>query len=431
MKSSMPQWTWGTRITTVAFVSLTGAFGLNLAIGQFIGPLMGTFGWSLTATSGVVAASTLMWGLAQPVMGRTIDRAGPRVVMTASAIIMGASYILLALITVFWQFALLFGITVAIGFAGCSSMPASVLIARWHVHRRSQALAISSMGINAGQLLLLPLAGALIASIGWRAAFSALGVVMLIIVAPAIWFGSRNSPADVGQMADGSTTGPNATAELRDALRTRQFWLISLSFGGCGYSLYMFTTHVPKLAVDVGAGTATGGGLMAIVALCSAVSMWVTGQWAAKRWGKRRPLLALHLVRIASFILLAVAPNWPTIVAAVVLFGLSSFPVIPLTTGLIVDSFGGNAMGGILGSTWLIHQLFAALGVLLGGLLRESTGNYTAAFGSGVAILVVSVFMTLFIREQGHEAAPIGLQDNAIPNSIRRQSTGRPEGATR
>ncbi len=115
--------------------------------------------------------------------------------MTASAALMGLAYLLLAAITEFWQFVLLFGIIVAIGFAGCSSMPASVLVTRWHVRRRPQALAISSMGINAGQLLLLPLAGVLISAFGWKTAFALLGCVMLAIVVPAIWFAPGTTPA--------------------------------------------------------------------------------------------------------------------------------------------------------------------------------------------------------------------------------------------
>lgn len=405
MDRSVLHSSWGTRITAVAFISLTGAFGLNLAIGQFIPPLMGHFGWSLAATSGTVAASTLMWGLAQPVMGWLIDRSGPRTVMTASAALMGLAYLLLAAITEFWQFVLLFGIIVAIGFAGCSSMPASVLVTRWHVRRRPQALAISSMGINAGQLLLLPLAGVLISTFGWQTAFAILGCVMLAIVVPVIWFGARNGPGDVGLETEKTPVPTLAATSLHQALKDPQFWLIGLSFAGCGYSLYMFTTHMPKLAVELGLGTSAAGWLMALVAVCSAASMWATGRWAAKRWGKRRPLLALHLVRIVSFLVLAFAGTGQLLTVAVVLFGLSSFPVIPLTTGLIADRFGGTAMGGILGSTWLIHQLFAALGVLVGGVLHDATGSYGISFLSGAAVLLVSTVLTWLIREQ-RVAAP-------------------------
>ena len=397
---------WQGRITAVAFTSLTGAFGLNLAIGQFIAPLMDSLAWSLAATSTVVAVNTLAWGLFQPLAGRLIDRIGPRQVMAGSASLMGLSYVTLATVTEYWQFLILFGVVVAAGFAGCSSMPSSVLVARWHTKSRPRALAVSSMGINAGQLLLLPLAGVLVTMLGWRAAFLALGAIMLALVVPVLWFGARNSPSDVGIRSDGTLEPAGAPTTLRDALSDRQFWTISLSFAGCGYSLYLFTTHMPKLALELSGSPSTGGWLMALVALCSAASMWLTGQWAAKRWGKRVTLIVLHTARAVSFTVLALAPSLPAFILGVVMFGLSSFPVIPLTTGLVADRFGGTAMGGILGSSWLIHQIFAALGVLLGGLLRDATGSYSASFASGAAVLIASTVLTWLISERRFQVRP-------------------------
>lgn len=93
---------WQGRITAIAFTSLTGAFGLNLAIGQFIAPLMDSLAWSLAATSTVVAVNTLAWGLFQPLAGRLIDRIGPRQVMAGSASLMGLSYVTLATVTEYW-----------------------------------------------------------------------------------------------------------------------------------------------------------------------------------------------------------------------------------------------------------------------------------------------------------------------------------------
>lgn len=390
----------GPRMTAVAFVSLTGAFGLNLAFGQFFAPLAQQFRWGLGVLSGAVAVNMIVWGLMQPVAGRLVDRLGPRAVMSAGAGLMGSSFLLLAAVGQVWQFVLLVGVVSAVGFAGCSSMPASVLVSRWHVRGRPRALARSSMGINAGQLLLLPLTGAVIAVGGWRAAFLTLGAVMLALITPLIWFGARDHPADVGQDPDGQpgTVARGVdSARLGRALSDREFWMTSLSFAGCGYSLYLFITHMPKLAIELGGTTATGGWLMALVAACSAVSMWASGQ--CRRWGKRWSLTALHLLRAAAFVVLALSPGIPMLIVGVALFGLSSFPIIPLTTGIIADRFGAGAMGGILGSTWLTHQVFAAAGVFLGGLLHQLSGNYTLSFASGAAALAVSAVLAARIRE--------------------------------
>lgn len=391
----------GPRMTAVGFTSLTGAFGLNLAAGQFFAPLQSRFGWSLTSLSAVVAVNMLVWGLLQPVAGRLIDRFGPRKVMSASAALMGISYCLLAFVTQFWQFLVTFGVATAIGFAGCSAMAASVLVSRWYVVKRPRALGASTMGINAGQLLLLPLTGILIAVIGDRAAFLALGGVMLFVIVPVIAALTRDSPAQVGQHPDGA---PAATAQMKThfplevALRDREFWLTTLSFAACGYSLYLIITHLPKYAIELGGTASTGGQLMAVVAAGSAISMWALAKWSG-RWPRTRILLVLHLIRAVAFAGLAMAGSVADLYVWAAVFGVSSFPVIPPTTAIIATRFGATAMGGILGSSWLVHQLFAAAGVFGGGLLRSSSGTYHAAFASGTLILLAGALITILIRE--------------------------------
>jgi hypothetical protein len=59
-----------------------------------------------------------------------------------------------------------------------------------------------------------------------------------------------------------------------------------------------------------------------------------------------------------------------------VLFGLSSFPVIPVTTALLAAGRDPTALGGLLSRAWLVHQLAAGAGVLAAGLARSATGDY-------------------------------------------------------
>jgi MFS family permease len=391
----------GPLVVTAAFLSLVGAFGLNLAAGQFFAPLSERFGWTLPQLSATVAVNMLVWGLLQPVAGRFIDRFGPRLVMTVSAATMGVSYCLLATVTEFWQFLLLFGVATAVGFAGCGSMAASVLVSRWYVAGRPRALAASTMGINAGQLLLLPMAGLLIGLAGDRTTFVVLGGVMLVVIVPAILLLARDTPGEVGQFQDGNPDATAAVASglpLSTALRDREFWLTTLSFGACGYSLYLIITHLPRYAIELGGGTSTGGQLMAVAAAGSALSMW-TQTRTAGRWPRTRMLLLLHVGRALVFTGLAFATSVPQLYVLAAGFGLVSFPVIPPTTAIIAARFGANAMGGILGSTWLVHQLFAAAGVFGGALLHDATGSYSAAFASGAIALVFGAALIALVRE--------------------------------
>ena len=392
----------GSKIVIVTFLTLMGAFGLNLTAGQFFAPLNDTYGWNLTVLSLAVSLNMITWGIFQPVMGKLIDRFGPKSIIASSAALMGIAFILSATITQLWQFFLYYGILTAIGFSGCGSMANSVLVSRWYVKKRANMLSRSSMGMNIGQLILLPLTGFLIASSGFRTAFIVLGLIMLVIVVPIVLIVVKNNPKDVHQMPDGDSTSlftATKSASLAEALRSREFWIATLGFATCGFTLYLVAMHLPNFAVDLGGGKSLGGQLLGIAALASAFSMWITGQ-LTRVMGKKNLLVILYIVRLLAFIWLAVSPGiWQLYVFAVV-YGISSMPIIPLVTGVIGDKFGKNAMGSILGFSWFIHQVFAALGVFLGGYFRSLTGDYASAFWMGAALLAIGVVLTTLIKER-------------------------------
>lgn len=396
----MQQAFMGNRVVIVTFITLMGAFGLNLTAGQFFAPLNQIYGWDLTTLSLAVSLNMITWGVFQPVMGKLIDRFGPKHVIASSASLMGISFLLCATITEVWQFFIYYGILTAIGFAGSGSMANSVLVSRWFVKKRAKMLSRSSMGMNIGQLLLLPLTGFLIANTGFRSAFAVLGIIILVIIVPLILFTVKNNPEEAGQMPDGdkkAVFSPPVSAKLSEALRSDQFWIASLGFSSCGFTLYLVTMHLPNFAAELSGDTSLGGQLLGIAAFASAISMFITGQ-LAQRFGKKHLLISLYLIRFSAFIWLAVSPGiWQLYIFAVV-YGMASMPIIPLVTGIIGDRFGKNAMGSILGFTWLIHQIFAALGVFFGGYIRTSFGNYSSVFWTGAGILLIGAALSFFLK---------------------------------
>lgn len=401
----------GNRIVGIAFLVLMGAFGLNLAAGQFFVPLHAAHGWPLTTLSIAVALNMVVWGVLQPVMGRLVDKIGPRWVIGSSAALMGLAFLLSATIEHRWQFFLYYGVLTAVGFAGCGSMANAVLVARWFEKRRATMLARSSMGINIGQLVLLPLTGWLIVVGGSATAFAVLGALMMLLVAPVVLLGVRNAPSDLGQRPDGEAAASASTAlpysaSLSEAIRSFDFWSATGGFVTCGYSLYMVAMHLPGFAVDLGGSTALGGQLLGIAAGASALSMWLLGQ-IAPQFGKKPLLLALYMVRALALAWLALASELWQLYAFAVVYGVASFPIIPLKTGLIADRFGAAGLGQILGGVWFAHQLFAGAGVYVGGAVREATGSYAMAFASAAVLLALGAVLTAFYRGRSLAASPI------------------------
>ncbi len=400
----------GPSIVGVTFLTLMGAFGLNLTGGQFFTPLHLSYGWDVTILSLAVSLNMLTWGILQPVMGRLIDRIGAKFVLTASALLMGIAFLLSSTITEIWQFFLYYGIFTGIGFAGCGSMANSVLVSQWYLKKRPMMLARSSMGINIGQLVLLPLTGLVIANTGFRTAFFVLGTIMIVIIVPAILFGVKSHPRDIGQYADGlrfpPTVNPSTqSSSLLDALKTRDFWVTTLGFMSCGYTLYLVTTHLPKYAFDLGGSTALGGQLLGLAATASAVSMWLTGQFS-KTLTKKPLLIGFYILRAVAFVWLATSTEVSQLYLFALLYGISSFPIIPLVTSLMGTRFGTNMMGSILGCVWLLHQVAAAVGVFLGGYLRSVSGDYHLAFWSCAMLLALGALVTFLTNDQQTQLPP-------------------------
>src|SRR5699024_12631539 len=84
----------GSRITTIAFVTLMGAFGLNLTAGQFFAPFNSEYGWNITTLCLAVTINMITWGMFQPVMGKLIDLFGPKRSIARSVGLMGVSFLL-------------------------------------------------------------------------------------------------------------------------------------------------------------------------------------------------------------------------------------------------------------------------------------------------------------------------------------------------
>jgi MFS family permease len=382
----------GRRMVAVSVLVMTAAFGLNFAAGLFFSPLSQRYGWSVGALSVAAAVNTAITGLLQPVVGRLVDRVGPRWVLTVGLVLLAACYGLLACVRQLWQFLLVYPLLGGAGFAAAATLTNSVLVSRWYLRDRTRMLARSAIGINLGQLLVLPLAGWLIAGQGTATAYLVLGVIVAATAVPAAALLLRDEPAALGQLPDGILrdvpTLHLSGAETSRGLK-RRHRLALASFGLHAMSLYFVIFHLPRYVVDLGGAVATGGQVLAGAAAASAAMMPAIGRLVA-RFGRETLLLTMHLLRGAALLLAAASTDaWQLFIFAM-LFGLSSFPVIPLTIAVLSTGRDPATLGGVMGRIWLVHQACAGLGVLAGGLTRAMTGTFRPYFLVAAALMAIS-----------------------------------------
>ena len=160
------------------------------------------FGWSRSLFSGALTIGTILGGLIAVGTGPFIDRYGPRWALVGAFFILGTTLVLLSQITELWQFYILeiLGRSISMGVIALAT---SVIIPKWFIAKRGRAVALSGLGIRAGNTI-TPLYVQLLVNMGsWRLAAAATGLVMWALsLLPAALF-LRRQPEDMGLHPDG------------------------------------------------------------------------------------------------------------------------------------------------------------------------------------------------------------------------------------
>ena len=168
--------------------------------------------------------------------------------------------------------------SVCLGYSG-----QSLFLPNWFIRRRGLAMGIAFAGVGIGSVTLLPWVQHMIEQTGWRTACTAMGLMVLIVLAP-INLLLRKRPEDIGLLPDGDAaphgvmrqnrsptssipSGPRTDWTLPRALRTARFWWIALGYF-CGlYIWYAVQVHQTKFLLDIGFSPNVGVWALGVVSL--------------------------------------------------------------------------------------------------------------------------------------------------------------------
>jgi predicted MFS family arabinose efflux permease len=403
---------------------LLAGSGVRSSFGVFIKPMEAEFGWDRVALSIVASLSLFLYGAMGPIVGRLADHWGPRGVLLGAVVLLGAGAIGSSAIASLWQLYLTAGVVTALGAGGAAMSVAASLTTRWFDARRGLVLGIAGGGMAAGQLLIVPLMMTLTLTWGWRTSFLALGSGFLLLILPLTFLLIRNDPQEKGLLPYGAAVGATpTTAEQRaagrtgilQAARTTPFWLLAGSFFVCGYTTSgLVLTHLIPYASEHGfhaAQAATALGLMGALNIAGTVG----SGWICDRIGPKVPLAGYYLLRGLSLVFLPFVGTVPGLFAFAAIYGLNYISTVPATTALTARLYGRYSVGELSGWIFFSHQVGAAIGSVVGGMLYTRFGNYTLAFHSAAALAFAATAMVLAIREQGpaEETIPVGLLEPA------------------
>jgi MFS family permease len=293
------------------FVSLFflwgGGYGTSVV---FLGALLKTFGWSHSRVSWMPSVLILAAGITGSAAGWLLDRFEARIVMGAGAALAGAGLIAASRATTFTEL-LIANLILGVGLGASGTwLPASVVIANWFLDRRGMALGLATAGMEFGGMAMAFATGHTISQYGWRAAYLALSIPVLMLVLPFLAIVVRTRPEGVvKQKVAASAQSPHGY-EVGEAVRTRVFWMLAVAQLTWGLSAGAVVIHIVAYLTGIGYTlrfAATVYGILAGLAALGKPAMGVLGD---RIGGKNALGIALILIAGSNILILGAGHEW-------------------------------------------------------------------------------------------------------------------------
>jgi MFS family permease len=401
---------WAWLVAAVSFITLIGAAGFRAVPSVLIDPLHEEFGWSRTTISAAVSINLVLFGVISPFAAALMDRLGMRRVVAGALVLVAAGSGLTVFMTASWQLLLCWGVLVGVGTGSMSMAFVATVTGRWFVRHRGLVSGILTAAGATGQLIFLPLVAALATAQGWRVPALVVAGAALAVV-PLVLAFLRDDPSDVGTTALGATgtsvplvvTGSSAARAvrvLREAARTRTFWLLAGGFAICGASTNgLVGTHFVAAAHDHGMPHTTAASLLALVGIFDVAGTILSG-WLTDRLDPRVLLGGYYTLRGLSLMVLPAlfAPDTqPSMWVFIIFYGLDWIATVPPTVALCRNRFG-DAGPVVFGWVFASHQVGAALAAVGAGAVRDVRGSYDLAWFIAGGLCVAAALLSLSIR---------------------------------
>jgi MFS family permease len=397
-------------VVGVIFLVTLASSGVRAAYGVLIVPLEQAFGWTRADISAPLSVGLVLFGLTGPFAAALMQRFGVRVTLVTALTVQvlgcGASLAM----TQTWQLLLTWGLMIGVGSGAIATVLGAMIAHRWFVRHRGLVLGIFTASIATGQLIFLPTLAAVAESGGWQSVAMVCTAVVLVMI-PVVLLLLPERPGDVGLAPYGATKDEEiaqsqgnflsiAFTALAQGARSRDFWLLSISFFICGVSTSgLVGTHLIAMCFDAGVATTTAAGLLALMGVFNVVGSMASG-WLSDRWDSRWLLFWYYGFRGVSLLLLPYSSFGPYSLALFAMFyGLDWIATGPPTMKLIGDAFGAHQVAMLFGWIFAMHQLGAGFAAWGAGLMRTVLLSYTEAFIiAGIACFVAAGLSLLVNR---------------------------------
>jgi MFS family permease len=413
---------YGYWLVAATFMFMLLSYGCgSFVFSLFVNPLQSSFAWGRGHIMVGFTIFFVVQGLVSPLVGRLVDRHGPRRVIPLGALVMGLGFVLVSRTGSLLLFYASY-VIIGIGSAGMGIVPCSAVVSNWFKRKRGIALGVMSAGLGAGGLVMAPIMAQLLDSFDWRTAYLAMAIIIWVVSIPLSLALIRSKPSELGLHPDGDESGsegmPSSAStdsdaqglSLRHASKTAAIWLIGISFFVSGFS-NTGALHAPvPFLEDIGFPTATAAAALGALGLGSAAGKIFFGWLCDHISPKRASAIGLTLQLGGILVLLTIrADSSQALIWAYALllgFGVGSW--LPTMSMLISRTFGLAYYGSVFGVIAFLESAGTAVGPLFAGLMYDATGTYYYAFVTFALLYAVAIPAILLVKRPAPAEFPCG-----------------------
>ncbi|MBV8056694.1 MAG: MFS transporter [Deltaproteobacteria bacterium] len=362
------------------FVVLLLVFGSGYnTVAVFVPALLRAFPrWSRAEVALLPSLLALSAGVSVLPIGWLLDRVEARLVMIFGAIASGSAFLIASQANSLFPMMAAY-LLMGIGITAGTVLPASLVLANWFDARRGLAMGVAIAGTTVGGMVMTLVASGVILRWGWRIAYIALAVPMIMVAVPLVALTVRNRPPEMAKLNAVQDTSRLEGFETPDALRARSFWMLVIANLCFGFAAAGTVAHM--VAYLEGIGYKPGSAALAMSGFfgCAAFGKIAMG-YVADRISARLALAADFTATALAFVMVFSAAHLMALAVFIVLFGIAAAAPLVLLPLLVAESLGRRRYGVLAALAGIPGTLGATVGPVVAGRIFDMTGSYAGAF---------------------------------------------------
>ncbi len=374
--------------------------GVHDNYGIMMKGLVGATNISYAFISFCIGVGALVYGVAQPFLGMLAIKKSNAYVMLLGIVFTVIGLAVTPLCRNNISMLLFFGLVLPFGTTGLCF--AIVMGAITPFLGKNQAAIISGVvqaSAGIGNAFISPVLQAMTDSFGIQTAMTVTAIPFVVIIPIAIWIGYINKRNKVDEIQE-KEAKPSLSAIISEAVKERNYILILVGFGTCGFNMAIIESHLFSQYISYGIENSIASLTLTVYGIATMVGAVLSGYLGTK-FKMKNVLGTLYATRvIISLGFLFVPKSIPFAFTQAAMLGMCGDATVPPTTGIITKNFGAKKMAVLYGFALIGHQAGAFVSSFLGGIFVKNGIGYEPLWIVNLCLAGIAATASYMIKEK-------------------------------